>query len=124
MLPFVAGLVNLVENCCLNARLLHKFVIFASLFVTLPMRAVNKEVRSLLLNQDKTNEKIIIPACCGSRSDGCGEHPTKMNVTMRSGDVITYQIADIDSIWFSGESTTPTPVAAENNGPDVIYAPR
>ena len=85
------------------------------------MRAVNKEVRSLLLNQDKTNEKIIIPACCGSRSDGCGEHPTKMNVTMRSGDVITYQIADIDSIWFSGESTTPTPVAAENNGPDVIY---
>ena len=37
------------------------------------------------------------------------QHPTKMTVTMRSGDVITYQIADIDSIWFSGESTTPTP---------------
>ena len=37
------------------------------------------------------------------------QHPTKMNVTMRSGDVITYQIADIDSVWFSGENTTPTP---------------
>ena len=44
------------------------------------------------------------------------QHPTKMNVTMRTGDVITYQIADIDSIWFSGESTTPTP------GDNRLYA--
>lgn len=31
--------------------------------------------------------------------------PTKINITLKTGDVVTYEISDIDSIWFPADET-------------------
>lgn len=46
---------------------------------------------------------------CTAALTAQAQMPTRMHVAQKNGNVVTYQIANIDSIWFSAEEPAPNP---------------
>jgi uncharacterized protein (TIGR02145 family) len=52
----------------------------------------------------------------GATTGLLAQTPTQLNVTLKGGNVVTYELADIDSLWFSAKNEQPPVVG------DKVYA--